>query len=178
MLKDIVGMELMGANFKEPASLDFFEAGDHKRKRMSVVYGKNGAGKSTISRAFNALKDKGDSSIVEVELRDKEGGEIQLNEEEKGSIYVFNEDYIDEKIKFQEEGINTIVLLGKHKELEEKIQTVETRIKEIREKYDRKDAEFKRYLDNNNVLSPDYYLSEMKNALKGVNNWAQRDARI
>lgn len=177
MLKEIAGIEIEGANFTELKQLDFMKCGENRR-RVSIIYGRNGTGKSTISRAFNFVKGDEEKGILQVHLRDNDGNCIELSDKEKENIHVFNEDYIDKKIKFQEDGINTIVLLGKKKELSEKVEKKEKEIADRRRVYDFEKEKVEEYKNVNNEKSPQYYIEVMKAALKGENNWSGRDAKI
>ena len=115
MLKAI---KFKGRYFSDEANLEVFPEND----RLSIIYGKNGSGKSTITDAI--LKATGSTAI--------EGIEYAYVYDECGSVYsdmadihIFNEDYVNERVKVKEDGLKTIVLLGELGGLEEKIQDTE-----------------------------------------------------
>lgn len=60
-LSDITGIKLKGANFEEETPLQVLVAG--KESALGLVYGKNGTGKSTISRAFAKMSGKAEDTI-------------------------------------------------------------------------------------------------------------------
>lgn len=100
VLKNICGIKLQGGNFLEETDLKFFNPEDGSR--VSLVYGKNGAGKSTISRAFNKAKGSEELSINTGNLIDN-NDKITITDQETKQIFIFNEDYIDANIRFNEE---------------------------------------------------------------------------
>mgnify|MGYP000088494828 CR=1 FL=1 len=55
MLKEISGLEICGANFKKPTYLNLFDPTDGKKIKTikgTLLYGRNGSGKSTIAIAL------------------------------------------------------------------------------------------------------------------------------
>lgn len=62
MLSDIEEITLQGANFEQGTNLPLFQSIQGKSKsalvKSTILYGRNGTGKSTISRAFNKLAGK------------------------------------------------------------------------------------------------------------------------
>lgn len=100
MLKDVTSIKLTGANFKTPTMMNFFTHTESKNKvRITLLYGRNGAGKSTIAKAFKHITNKEISSISYSEFMDESGNIITLSEEEKNRIFVFDEEYVDKNVK-------------------------------------------------------------------------------
>ena len=56
MLKDISSIKLQGANFSTATTLPILDSSDGKHAKASLIYGRNGSGKSTIARSFRKLK--------------------------------------------------------------------------------------------------------------------------
>ncbi|MDY2724940.1 MAG: AAA family ATPase, partial [Candidatus Onthovivens sp.] len=100
--------------FSEETNIDLFwdEATPvNGRKYYSIVYGKNGSGKTTISDIFYNYKNKS----KEYELLNFYDDSDTLVELPKESIFVFNEQFIDDFVKVSEDNdsLHAIVLLGK-----------------------------------------------------------------
>lgn len=176
MLDDITGIKLKGANFENETKLQLFCADNVPQ--ISVLYGKNGAGKSTISRAFDKVKGNEETEIEFFELIGKDGTNIEIIDDEKKNICVFNEKYIDQNIRLREDGLNTIVILGKRKELETEIESIESELKIIQERVDKQKEICENYSAETNINSPLYYLKEINKSLKGDENWAGRNGKI
>lgn len=70
MSEVITGIRLQGGKFSEPKLLQFFT---HKKTnpKICVLFGRNGSGKTTISKAFNKISNHDESSIHISELINK-----------------------------------------------------------------------------------------------------------
>ena len=106
-------LRLKSGFFDEETEIELFPK-DH---RISLIYGKNGSGKSTISKSLQALKGDVNGDIIKAELYDYENNPFS----EVESVHVFNEDYITSRVKLKEDGLSTIVLVGELAEIEDKI---------------------------------------------------------
>lgn len=174
MLKDISSIKITGVNFNGDKLPLFNKNG--KQHRVSLLYGKNGSGKSTISKAFHKVSGKEENSIVDVELLDVSESSVELNENEKKQIFVFNEDFVDNNIRIDEEGLEAIVILGEQKEIQEKIDKITKQQTKQQELYDLQKKECDKYADRGNVISPFFYQQEMITKLK--ERWAECDRKI
>lgn len=116
MIEKIKGILINGRCFENATSLSFFP-GDNDR--IAIVYGKNGSGKSTISDGFSQIASGNISEELSASLIDKSDNAIALHAESK--IFVFNEKYIDENVKIDEDGLGTIILLGGQVDLQAEI---------------------------------------------------------
>ena len=143
MLKKI---KLKGGFFNEEKELKLFMNED----RISVLYGKNGSGKSTISNAVRKAKGDVVDDIIQATLLD----EKDMAFVDTQCIHVFNEDYVSSRVKIRDDGLNAIILLGELGNLEDKILDLELRI----EAESKRNAELKtvvgEYKDKDNIKSP------------------------
>ncbi len=180
MLEDIASIKIKGGIFETETNLPIFakERPNNPEQRFSLIYGKNGSGKSTISRGFRKATGAEEPQIESVELLDEDGATIAVFQEEKEAIYVFNEEFIEDNIKIDDDGLNAIIVMGAVKDVDDKI-------KKIQPVYDKSSSEaqaqqevLNKYMDSGNDLCPEYYRNEMQKALKGKNSWASRDAKI
>lgn len=175
-LYDISSINVEGGIFERETKLGLFD--DTEKVRFSLVYGKNGSGKSTIARAFNSLVNDDEIRIKKVEILDKSGNCISLNEDEKKSIFVFNEEFIEQNIKIDTDGLNAIVVMGEEKSIDDKIKELMPKYEKIKLEYEQQSNKCEEYLDSGNNCSPLFYEKEMVKKLQGDKNWAGRDARI
>ncbi len=150
MLKKI---KFKGGFFNEEKELKLFMNED----RISVLYGKNGSGKSTISNAVRKAKGDVVDDIVQATLLD----EKDMAFVDTQCIHVFNEDYVSSRVKIRDDGLNAIILLGELGNLEDKILDLELRI----EAESKRNAELKtvaglkRNLTNDNAAIAHYEVS-------------------
>ncbi|MFW5476798.1 MAG: AAA family ATPase [Segatella copri] len=88
-------------------------------KRINLLFGRNGSGKSTIARAMSELADP----TLVPELRTFEIIELDrpLSDENKKSIFVFNEDFIEKHVKVEDDELGPIVMLGDQVDIAEKM---------------------------------------------------------
>lgn len=187
LFERISGITIKDSIFKGDESLHLFkEQYKHKNNgvdetryrttKSSVVFGRNGAGKSTLSRAIAQLRTgKGTAEIVN--FVDLNNDTVDL-EELRDSIFVFNESFIDEKVKLVEEGLDTIVILGEDNEINSKISTIDKEQNEnLAEEKELKNLA-QNYTDVKNSISPVFWENQVASKLKGEGNWAERDREI
>jgi len=132
MIRDICSLNIKGRYFSEGINLPLFP---DKQSRFILVYGRNGSGKSTISEGISeTLKNKDVTADITVEALDQQNNII--NDWVNDNIYVFNEKYIENNIKFAEDGLQTILLLGKQINLKDEIDECEKSLNEFKNKYE------------------------------------------
>ena len=181
MLKDITTIKCQGAYFTTPTVFTFFdplEGNKIKTIKGALLYGRNGTGKSTIAKAFRKIKGEDIPSLDSVITLDDTSNVITISEEEKNRIYVFDEDFVDNNVRLQEDHLETIVMLGEAANLTAKIEEAEAKRDKAKSDYENKYAIYKKYLDYNNPQSPKYYFYRIGNALRGDDCWAGRDKLI
>ena len=84
MLTDITTLSLKGANFITNTNLQLFKSEKAERVQATLLYGGNGAGKSSIARAIRLLKGESPiPTIEEAHFLDHFGNNIELTESEK-----------------------------------------------------------------------------------------------
>lgn len=177
-LHDITGIKLKGANFEKETSLQILVP--DKEPALGLLYGKNGAGKSTISRAFAKVSGKQEDTIESAIVINGGGEEVVLTEEEKTRIHVFNEQYVDSNIKFRPDGkgLETIVVLGKVNDIEKDMANAQKAVDEHRPKVDEQKTLCETFEDEKCEKSPMFHMKKMREALKGDGAWGGRDAKI
>ncbi|TGY87030.1 ATP-binding cassette domain-containing protein [Petralouisia muris] len=179
VLKDITGIKLAGGGFINPVELRLFDPLDGNKVKLpkgTILYGRNGSGKSTIAKAIKKVVKGGYPHITQATVLDKDGNIITLTEDEKERIFVFDEEFVDSNIKLQEAGLNTIVMLGRQVDLANQIQQAEREMDIAKQEYENQQALVSNEYENrNNPKSPKYYIDQMRYALQGDDNWAGRD---
>ena len=165
-----------GAAFAEETSLSVFPSKDH---RLCLIYGKNGTGKSTISKAFLKVSGVELPEITNARLEDYSGHTVPyLNNGQSGKIFVFNEDYIQSKVRLKEDGLGTIVMFGKQAELETQIESAQREYDVAVKERENAVSNVVPFNDMTSPTAPSYHLSKMMQALSGDQNWAGRERLI
>lgn len=177
-LNEITGIKLKGANFETETAIQLLVT--NKEPALGLVYGKNGAGKSTISRAFAKVKGKQEDTIEMATVIGDAENEVLLTDNEKARIHVFNEQYVDDNIKFRPDGkgLETIVVLGQVNDIEKAMAKAQKEVDEQKLKVKIQKEMCDVFSDEKSDKSSIYYLKKIREALKGDGAWGGRDAKI
>lgn len=130
MIKEFKKLKIKGGIFQEETILDLFIRNSNVYPNISIIYGKNGSGKTTIADAFRNITGVDKGRIEISEFIDEYNQKVELDEEEKKLIYVFDEEFIEENIKIELEGLNTIIVMGEEKDIDDKIKEIEPKYHE------------------------------------------------
>ncbi|ANU15230.1 hypothetical protein BBI08_15820 [Planococcus halocryophilus] len=127
------GLNIKGGYFKEESQLKLYDKHKHVG---SLIYGKNGSGKSSISRAIFEKDRLIKEEIKEEELEfsplifqaheehPKQGSKVMSEDEVSSFKYlIFNEEFVMKNIQFKTDGLDAIVMLGDQKDLHEKLES-------------------------------------------------------
>lgn len=175
------GLEVMGGYFNNNQEFRLF---DKSSNVASIIYGKNGSGKSSISRAIKEHyaqilelgneKEPEFTKIVFNEFREhpKQGTQMMTDDRISSlKIAVYNEDFILENIHFKDNGLDTIVMLGDQNDLNLEILKKENFIEEQKEKCNNLQEYYNELQEN---------ITEFEGKIKKElrENWAKREGVI
>lgn len=165
MLESILSLKVQGGYFvNEIDDFPLFQ------NTINILYGRNGSGKSSISRAIREFSKNGDEDSEERKYTVSFNADI-----DKSSIHVFNEDFVKEKVLVDSDGVGTIVMLGKQVEVDAEIEKLKISQSKLLGDYS-KLLELRGHLNNaRNNVSPLFCRKTLKNGLKG---WASIDSHI
>lgn len=147
---------------KEIKNVDAFDsfswAGDDL-KQYNLVYGWNGSGKTTISRLFNFLERKAvhipDLASIEFSVQ-TDSGHIKEGNVASHSLNarVFNEDFIEENLLFEQSHAKKIVILGKENvAVKKEIDTLEADYDAKSKSVDALEEDLRKLPDLNEILT-------------------------
>lgn len=181
MFENLCKIRISGRCFPQQAELDIFtkKSGNKARPRISLIFGRNGSGKTTLS---NALREESLGrhleGIHELQFLDDDG--IQFNDMNKAfsQTRVFNEKFVDEKLRVDGDGIGSIVMLGDTGNIKDEMAEKTAQYKQVRDKIGALEAQSKRFEDSSDKLCPEHWRKEMIDALKGNAHWAFRKRQI
>lgn len=179
MFKDISTIKLEGANFSTLTALPIFNSHKDKFTKISLLYGRNGAGKSTIAKAFRRLAAEDIPEIKSTTLHDVAGNPIILPAAAKASIFIFDEDFVNNNVRIEENGLGSIVMLGEQADLTKQIELATTDVETAKNIVTNKENALKEYQTVDNPKAPQFYIERMKNNLsRGIDCWADRERRV
>lgn len=169
MFEQFKNIIIKGGCFEKETELELF-----KNEKISVLYGRNGSGKTTIS---NCIKEV----IKPQEARNPEfsvSSNIEIPAEKEDSVFIFNEDFIREQVRVEKDGINVIVMLGEQVELDNQINIKKAELQLIENELKLLLDEKQNYENAKNLSSPQYCFNQIKKALHKDNDWAELDSNI
>ncbi|HFI0978177.1 TPA: AAA family ATPase [Streptococcus suis] len=183
MFEKIKGLKIKSGIFEIETKLELFEGkfdgtNQTQNDRVSLLFGRNGSGKSTIARGIHQLKCDKVGANDKISLIDKHDCEIVLEDENKNSIFVFNEDYVEQKVKIAQDGLETIVIFGEQIDIDSQIDILKEELSKSQIECQKYESEIAEYDDDKNEKSPDYWKKKMITSLKGIGNWAEREREI
>ena len=129
-----------------------------KKSHISIIYGRNGSGKTTIAKSIRQLVGK------DTEQPNEDGytafsvsSDSVITEDKKDSVFIFDEEFVRLNVRTQGKGLETIVMMGEQVDLgtqmaKKKEEKVETE-KKLQEFLNLK-AKFE---DSSNTSSPQYF---------------------
>lgn len=174
MIDKIRGISIQGKCFFNETKFIFFSKPEDK---ISLVYGKNGSGKSTISESVKVAADNGYSTELSATFIDENQHKLALSGI-KDNVFVFNENYIDKNVKIDDDGLGTIILLGGQTDIQVQIDRCQVELEKAQEVYEKAEDNSKQYMIISNPISPQYHWQRIQNTLKKSGGWAERDSKL
>lgn len=183
MLNDIVGIKISGANYITDTDLKIFDSKDDNSNKSKIVkgtiiYGRNGSGKSTIAKGFKKLVGEDIQTINKSEFFDIDNKNVIINDTEAANIVIFDEEYVDRYVRLKENGLGSIVMLGDLVDISEELDNAQKEFDNAQADNDVKQGILKEYQNHSNEKSPYFYRLKMNIALSGDLNWSGREREI
>lgn len=167
MLEKIKDIKIKGGPFTEMTSLELLPS------RLNLLYGRNGSGKSTIAKCIKRLGEADDGSDYRAETNPS------LTESQLKSVFVFDEDFVSENLKMENEnGLTSIVMIGEQVGLDEKLNDLQKQQEEFTTKQVQMSNELKAYSDDKDTVSPQWQKNEIIKKLKADGGWSDIDKQI
>ena len=96
-------------------------------RRTSIIFGHNGSGKSTIAREIEGIRESNSSGY----FYDSTNKKLDLDDTDRARIRVFSEDYIESKIRIDDEGLEAFAMLGEQVEAADEIKKIDDQRRDI-----------------------------------------------
>lgn len=167
MLEQIKNIHIKGGPFTEHMSLELLPS------RLNLLYGRNGSGKSTIAKCIKRLGKEDDGSGYSAETAQT------LSEDALRKVHVFDEDFVSDNLRMEdEEGLNSIVMIGEQVGLDEKLKKLQSQQPNLITRQGQLLKELDSYTDKNNPNSPLWHKNEIIKKLRADGGWADIDKII
>lgn len=138
-----------------------------------IIYGANGSGKSSISNALKKLAAQ-ENSKSKIDGRETVSLTCDTTQPlqdlrkriEPHSVHVFNQEYIDKKVRVSEEDLEAIVMLGVEAEDKERIERIEGLYNRVQDRIQGKEEKFAtidgKLIDKIKEIEKNYYVKANK----------------
>lgn len=176
-------IKIAGGYFNSQKEFNLF--GNHKQV-ATVIYGKNGSGKSSISRAFqegiglgfDLNKEKEFSSIDFYKLKSHPAQGIEPFDASEINItcYVHNESFTHNTVSFNDRGLETIVMFGEQLDIKKDLDVLEGDLKDSEEDYNKTLDKLEKMSNPKNLDSHFNIMDQIKNKLR--QSWSVRHQNI
>lgn len=104
---------------------------DTELLRSMIIFGRNGTGKSTISKSISSLRNISED-ITLINEKNRVCNTVNITDSDKETIFVYNEEFQNEKVTFIEnERFEAIVLIDDQKDLMSKIALNKSEVKRL-----------------------------------------------
>lgn len=166
MFDEIKSIIVKGGVFLEDTELQLIP------KRMNLLYGCNGSGKSTIAKCIKCLgKEEVDNTYSAKTNSEHDADRVK-------KIFVFDEDFVSLNIKIENDGLSSIVMLGHQVGLDARLHEIEDKLKCLSAKKESLSEKQNRYNNPKDHSSPLWHFNEIKRSLSVDNGWADIDKQI
>lgn len=166
MLELISNIIVKGGAFAEDTSLPIL------CKRLNLLYGRNGSGKSTIAKCLKTLSQTASDCNYTASFPDDKNKELDSN------VYVYDENFVSDNFKINQDGLTSIVMLGHQVGLDEKLNKLEKEQSVLLEAYNGFSESERQFDDSSNDKSPLWHFNVIKKKLSANGGWAERDRII
>lgn len=169
MFENFKKVTIKGGCFENDTELELF-----KKDAVSLVYGRNGSGKTTIAHSIAELTKPDEEKSADYTVT----ADAAIPDDKKQSVFIFDEDFVRDQVRVEKDGINTIVMLGEQVELDEQIAKKKEELAKKEEEYGRLDEDRKKYDNAGENISPLYYFNRIRDGLRADDGWADIDRDV
>ena len=169
MFENFKTIKIKGGCFDNETEFELF-----KKDELSVIYGRNGSGKTTIANCIGELVKSDEEKNPDFTVTSN----AIITNDKQDSIFIFNEDFVRDQVRVERDGINTIVMLGEQVELDEKIMKKKEVLTKLELDINKLEQEQKKYDNAKENISPLYYFNQIREALRADGGWADIDRDV
>lgn len=169
MFENFKKITIRGGCFEKDTELELF-----KKDSLSVVYGRNGSGKTTIAHGIAELTKPDEEKSTDYTVT----ADAPITDDKKEAVFIFDEDFVRDQVRVEREGINTIVMLGEQVELDGKINAKKEELRLKTEEYKQQEELVNKYSDAGQNISSLYYWNQIRDGLRVEDGWAEIDRQL
>ncbi len=175
MFEKFKKITIEGGYFEQPTEFDLFK----QDQTLSIIYGRNGSGKTSIAKAIRQLVGK-DSKQPEEDgiLPFSITSDAVIPDDKKPSVFIFDEDFVQDNVRTKGNGLETIVMMGEQVDLDTQITNKKAEISAIDNKIADQNVLKEKYEKASDISSPLYFYNKIKEELREDNGWADVDRDV
>lgn len=175
MFENVKKLTLSGGYFDQPTTLDLLDS----NQPLSIIYGRNGSGKTTIAKAIRQLVGK-DSELPTEEgyVQYSVSTEEIISDEMKSSVFIFDEEFVRENVRMRGKGLETIVMMGEQVDLDIQITNKRLEKTEIEKKITEQTVVKEKFENKDDTSSPLYFFNAIREKLREDGGWADIDRDV
>lgn len=175
MFENLKKIQIEGGYFEPSSGLDLFDS----NQCLSIIYGRNGSGKTSIAKAIRQLVGK-DSKLQEGEVAVPYivTSDAVIPEEKKPSVFIFDEEFVQENVRTKGNGLETIVMMGEQVDFDTQITAKKAEGTVVDSKVVEQTALKEKYENANDTSSPQYFFNKIRDELRKDGGWADTDRDI
>lgn len=175
MFEDFKKITIKGGYFEQPTTLDLFKGSCH----LSIVYGRNGSGKTTIAKAIRQLVGKDtEQSTEEGYVSYSVSSDAPIPDDRKDSVFIFDEEFVRENVRTKEKGLETIVMMGEQVDLDTQITHKNEEKAAIEKEVAELTIQQEKFEDKSDTSAPSYFFNKIRNGLRENGGWADIDRDV
>lgn len=162
MFENFKSITIEGGYFETPTTLNLF-----KKSHLSIIYGRNGSGKTTIAKSIRQLVGK------DTEQPNEDGytsysvsSDSVIPEDKKDSVFIFDEEFVRLNVRTQGKGLETIVMMGEQVDLDTQMAKKKEEKVEIEKKRQELLNLKAKFEDISDTSSPQYFYNKIRESLR------------
>lgn len=175
MFENLKNITIHGGFFEQPTALKLF----NDKQYLSIIYGRNGSGKTTIAKAMRQLAGK------DTEYPTDEGyisysvsTDVTIIDDKKASIFIFDEEFVRDNVRMKGNGLETIVMMGEQVALDAQITIKSAEKLALEQKISEQTTQKEKFENKSSTSSPLYFFNKIREKLREDGGWADIDRQI
>lgn len=175
MFENLKTITITGGYFEQPTTLKLF----NEKQCLSIIYGRNGSGKTTIAKAVRQLAGKDNEYPTEDGyVSYTVSTDAVISDDKKESVFIFDEEFVRENVRMKGNGLETIVMMGEQVALDTQITPKNAERQTLEQKVIEQKNQKERFEDKNNTSSPLYFINKIREKLREDGSWADIDRKV
>ena len=172
MFENLKNITIEGGYFENPTIFNLFS----RESNLSIVYGRNGSGKTTIAKAIRQSVGKDtEQPTEEGYVSYSVSSDMDILDNKKDSVFIFDEEFVRENVRLKGKGLETIVMIGEQVDLDAQITKNKEQKIAIEKKIEEQESLVSKFENAGETSSPLYFYNKIREELRKDGGWADID---